>query len=86
MCGFSLGERGGSRADAVAVGQATGDRLMDKIEFEEWALKAIDPALSPKPWKAIANGSDGMKEARESEEGKVSGLALCLGYAGGVRV
>ena len=41
---------------------------MDKIEFEEWALKAIDPALAPKPWTAIANGSDGMKEARHSEE------------------
>ncbi|GAA5990202.1 hypothetical protein JCM11641_001816 [Rhodosporidiobolus odoratus] len=27
----------------------TGERLMDKIEYEEWALKAIDPALAPRP-------------------------------------
>lgn len=26
---------------------------MDKIEYEEWALKAIDPALAPKPWEAV---------------------------------
>jgi len=24
---------------------------MDKIEYEEWALKAIDTTLAPKPWK-----------------------------------
>ncbi|GAA5883980.1 hypothetical protein JCM6882_002091 [Rhodosporidiobolus microsporus] len=37
----------------------TGERMMDKIEYEEWALKAIDPALAPKPWqkKAKAAGS-----------------------------
>lgn len=23
---------------------------MDRIEFEEWSLKAIDPALAPRPW------------------------------------
>lgn len=27
--------------------------MMDKIEYEEWALKAIDPALAPKPWEAV---------------------------------
>lgn len=25
--------------------------MMDKIEYEEWALKAIDTTLAPKPWK-----------------------------------
>ncbi|KWU45218.1 hypothetical protein RHOSPDRAFT_25285 [Rhodotorula sp. JG-1b] len=25
-----------------------GERMMDRIEYEEWALKAIDPALAPK--------------------------------------
>lgn len=55
---------------------------MDKIEFEEWALKAIDPALAPKPWTAIANGSDGMKEARHSEESKVSERGCIVGFPG----
>lgn len=26
---------------------------MDKVEYEEWALKAIDPALAPKPWSSL---------------------------------
>ncbi|GAA5927350.1 hypothetical protein JCM3775_002523 [Rhodotorula graminis] len=26
----------------------TGERLMDRIEWEEWALKSLDPALAPK--------------------------------------
>ncbi|GAA6048745.1 hypothetical protein JCM3770_003939 [Rhodotorula araucariae] len=26
----------------------TGERLMDRIDYEEWALKSIDPALAPK--------------------------------------
>jgi len=29
-----------------------GERLMDRIAFEEWALKALDPALAPRPWKS----------------------------------
>lgn len=49
----------------------TGDRLMDKIEFEEWSLKAIDPALSPKPWAAIAKGVEGVQEDKTRREGKV---------------
>ncbi|GAA5894907.1 hypothetical protein JCM8208_006103 [Rhodotorula glutinis] len=32
----------------------TGERLMDKIHFEEWALKAIDPALAPKLLPALS--------------------------------
>jgi hypothetical protein len=31
--------------------------MMDKIEFEEWALKAIDTNLAPKPWKRITTSS-----------------------------
>ncbi|KEI40199.1 uncharacterized protein L969DRAFT_86822 [Mixia osmundae IAM 14324] len=29
----------------------TGEKLMDKIEYEEWALKQIDPEVAPKPIK-----------------------------------
>jgi hypothetical protein len=25
----------------------TGEKLMDRIEYEEWALKAVDPTLGP---------------------------------------
>jgi hypothetical protein len=28
-----------------------GEKMMDKIEFEEWALKAIDTNLAPKPFE-----------------------------------
>ncbi|BGP20607.1 hypothetical protein JCM10213_007141 [Rhodosporidiobolus nylandii] len=35
----------------------TGERLMDKIEYEEWALKAIDPALAPRPLSASLSSS-----------------------------
>ncbi|KAM0789869.1 hypothetical protein ACM66B_006715 [Microbotryomycetes sp. NB124-2] len=40
-----------------------GDRFMDRIDYEEWALKAIDPALSPKPWQKtkVATDQSGMK-------------------------
>ncbi|GAA5979364.1 hypothetical protein JCM5350_003881 [Sporobolomyces pararoseus] len=31
-----------------------GEKMMDKIEFEEWALKSIDTNLAPKPWKRLA--------------------------------
>ncbi|GAA5963989.1 hypothetical protein JCM3765_007829 [Sporobolomyces pararoseus] len=30
-----------------------GEKMMDKIEFEEWALKSIDTNLAPKPWKRL---------------------------------
>lgn len=56
------------------VGQNTGMRLMDKIEYEEWALKAVDPALSPKPWAAIAHGAEGGKQDGADGAGKVSRL------------
>lgn len=27
--------------------------MMDRIPFEEWALKGIDPALAPRPLRAL---------------------------------
>lgn len=27
--------------------------MMDKVEYEEWALKGIDVAIAPKPWTSI---------------------------------
>lgn len=43
---------------------------MDKIEFEEWALKSIDTNLAPKPWKRIVS-----KTAKgETKEGETAPL------------
>ncbi|GAA6015125.1 hypothetical protein JCM10207_003610 [Rhodosporidiobolus poonsookiae] len=36
----------------------TGEKMMDKIEYEEWALKALDPARAPKPWLAVPSSSN----------------------------
>lgn len=33
----------------------TGEKLMDRIEYEEWALKGVDPALGPK----LSGGENG---------------------------
>lgn len=41
-----------------------GEKLMDRIEYEEWALKALDPALGPsltKGAKAVATMSNNSK-------------------------
>lgn len=38
---------------------------MDRIEYEEWALKGIDPALGPTPWSKVV-------EKKGAKEGKVS--------------
>ncbi|GAA5908468.1 Mrx19p [Sporobolomyces salmoneus] len=38
-----------------------GEKMMDKIEFEEWALKAIDTNLAPKPFKAATEGANALK-------------------------
>ncbi|GAA5997600.1 Mrx19p [Rhodotorula paludigena] len=35
-----------------------GERMMDRIEYEEWALKAIDPALAPKLLSSRSSSSD----------------------------
>lgn len=31
---------------------------MDRIEFEEWSLKAIDPALAPRAWDSVNAETD----------------------------
>ncbi|GAA5883479.1 hypothetical protein JCM16303_003821 [Sporobolomyces ruberrimus] len=49
-----------------------GEKLMDKIEFEEWALKSIDTNLAPKPWKRIA--SETAKAKGETNEGETAPL------------
>ncbi|GAA5869388.1 hypothetical protein JCM8547_008661 [Rhodosporidiobolus lusitaniae] len=49
----------------------TGEKMMDKIEYEEWALKAIDPALAPKPWEAVKNGADGVAEMKRKKAEEV---------------
>lgn len=46
---------------------------MDRIEFEEWSLKALDPAIGPSVAVGISGGSEGVREARE-KVGKVSFL------------
>ncbi|SCV74612.1 BQ2448_7641 [Microbotryum intermedium] len=64
--GFGKADEGTWKRRAYVIGA----KFMDKIEFEEWALKAIDPALSPKPWAAIKEGSEG--GAARRQEDKVS--------------
>lgn len=41
---------------------------MDKVEYEEWALKAVDPAVSPKPWKLLSEGSSSDSGAAAKKE------------------
>lgn len=51
----------------------TGERLMDRIEYEEWALKGVDPALGP----SLSPRENGVrrKEEAEAEGQKEAGLA-----------
>ncbi|KAN0062289.1 hypothetical protein ACQY0O_005470 [Thecaphora frezii] len=50
----------------------TGERLMDRIEYQEWALKGIDPALDPKLVAAEADkGSVGTKESVADPDAKI---------------
>ncbi|GAA5937978.1 Mrx19p [Sporobolomyces koalae] len=42
-----------------------GEKMMDKIEFEEWALKAIDTNLAPKPFESTAASASKMHEPVE---------------------
>ena len=44
--------------------QEIGTKLMDKVEYEEWALKGIDPAIAPKPWSRPAD-PNGIQPKRE---------------------
>jgi hypothetical protein len=46
--------------------------LIPSVVPKEWALKAIDPALAPKPLEAIKNGSDGAKDLLKADQVCVS--------------
>lgn len=41
---------------------------MDRIEFEEWSLKAIDPAIAPKPWSELSNDADEKAYAKSGQK------------------
>ncbi|EPQ26090.1 uncharacterized protein PFL1_06298 [Pseudozyma flocculosa PF-1] len=43
----------------------TGERLMDRIEYQEWALKGIDPAMDPKliAAQAAVDGGQGSEKS-----------------------
>lgn len=41
-----------------------GEKMMDSIAFEEWALKSLDKELSPKPW---ASRRDALSKREEKE-------------------
>ncbi|GAA6013841.1 hypothetical protein JCM11491_000442 [Sporobolomyces phaffii] len=45
-----------------------GEKMMDKIEFEEWALKAIDTNLAPKPFnrKTVSSSSSSAPPLKSS--------------------
>ena len=45
-----------------------GERLMDKIEYEEWALKAVDPTFGP----SLNPKKLGVKEAESNDAEKAS--------------
>ncbi|GAA5931204.1 hypothetical protein JCM1841_003487 [Sporobolomyces salmonicolor] len=49
-----------------------GERLMDKIEYEEWALKAIDPAFAPKPWRRIPSSTPSKQGSSTSSDEPVN--------------
>lgn len=43
----------------------TGERMMDRIPFEEWALKSIDPALAPRPLRQLLESDKGKAKAED---------------------
>lgn len=47
--------------------------MMDRIPFEEWALKSIDPALAPKPLRTLLEKEKG--KAKADPAAKVDPLA-----------
>lgn len=51
----------------------TGEKLMDRIEYEEWALKAVDPALGPSILHPNAKGEEGEKKGVEQQENQPNG-------------
>ncbi|KAI5479494.1 hypothetical protein MNV49_003436 [Pseudohyphozyma bogoriensis] len=57
-----------------------GERFMDRIEYEEWSLKAIDPALGPKPWERVKKDDGESKEGAAGAGAKKSGDQVALYY------
>lgn len=55
---------------------------MDRIEFEEWSLKGIDPALAPTPMERIRNGANGVEKQRKEILGHVSSKFKSLYFQG----
>ncbi|GAA5854945.1 hypothetical protein JCM9279_003581 [Rhodotorula babjevae] len=49
----------------------TGERLMDRIDHVEWALKAIDPALAPKLLPALSAPSSSAATSSSSTDAPV---------------
>ncbi|KAM0749469.1 hypothetical protein T439DRAFT_303371 [Meredithblackwellia eburnea MCA 4105] len=45
-----------------------GEKFMDRIEYEEWALKAIDPAISPKPWSSSPPMKEGQEKGKDEDK------------------
>ncbi|GAA6059136.1 hypothetical protein JCM10212_003883 [Sporobolomyces blumeae] len=66
--GLGKGKEGGWKKRSYDFGE----RMMDKIEYEEWALKAIDTTLAPKPWKrhTSAHASTSDSPAKQDASGR----------------
>lgn len=50
-----------------------GERLVDRMDFEELALKGIDPSLGPTITHPDISGKDGEKMGKEEDVNKLSG-------------
>ena len=46
---------------------------MDRIDFEEWALKSIDPTLRPKPLDRLRGASSKLSDGEVSEKTPLTG-------------
>lgn len=59
----------------------TGEKLMDRIEYEEWALKAVDPALGPRLDLAkVKEKANGKADGEVSDRGDPQRLMLVAPY------
>lgn len=50
-----------------------GERIVDRMDFEELALKGIDPSLGPSITHPDLGGHDGEKMCKEEEESRAPG-------------
>lgn len=59
-----------------------GEKLMDRIEYEEWALKGVDPTLGPSLTAPKGNGSGNDKAEGASKEkttvDKAASRSVCV--------